>query len=247
MPMILRTWSDKITILLRWQTSLLVCPLSLPILNKVPIYEFVFSRIWVRWSLRNAATIVGLSIWAYVRFVSLLPLIITLESSLSSSVTWHTVIFLMNRALGFLIAHLLVFDAKITPYRRRLLSRLQCSIQKLCGACYHHGRIISIPLAFSVLVGIASTQDLLLMLGVLEIGLWKHVLEVLSTLVFVILYLNVLSIRSILVNSLKSLCPIECITISLRILLHSHHGKFSLNFNSSTVIIMSYLTTRSCR
>ena len=45
LPMILRAWSDKLSILIRGLASLLICPLSLPILNKVPIQEFVFSRI----------------------------------------------------------------------------------------------------------------------------------------------------------------------------------------------------------
>ena len=37
LPMILRAWSDKLSILIRGLASLLICPLSLPILNKVPI------------------------------------------------------------------------------------------------------------------------------------------------------------------------------------------------------------------
>lgn len=57
------------------------------------------------------------------------------------------------------------------------LNRVQRPVQQIRFA-NHHGRVVSIPFTFGVLVGILTAQDFLLVLRVLKLRFREHVLKV---------------------------------------------------------------------
>ncbi len=112
---------------------------------------------------------------------------------------------------------------------------------------HHHRRVVSIPFTFSVFIWIVTTEDLLLMLSVLELRLRKHILEVLllllasadlriclvSRIILVFDRWATHAVFSILRVSDRILSFIEGPTVvALRVLLHRYHRQISLYLNS---------------
>lgn len=89
----------------------------------------------------------------------------------------HTRVFVVNEHASFAPTHQVVLHLMIW-----VLGRLGRIVEQI-GLSDHHRRVVTIPLAFGVLVRIPTSQNLLLKLFILKLRLLKHVLPILVALV----------------------------------------------------------------